>query len=295
MSGAGQATSEVTKKIDAAAADPGVPHAGGVEELVPLDPDHPGFKDEVYRARRNAIARLALEYREGDPLPHAEYTEEEHAVWRTVWAHLSPLHERSACREWKESSAALALDRGRVPQLASVNESLKRGAGFRMLPVAGLVSGRMFLGMMGKGVFLSTQYMRHHSVPLYTPEPDVVHELVGHAASLFHPGIVKLSRRFGEAAWRVDDAALKRLEYLYWYTLEFGLVEEDGVRKAYGAGLLSSFGELADFETHAEIRPLDCDEAASIPYDPTQYQKILFVSPSFGRMVEDVCAWLERQ
>ena len=56
-----------------------------------------------------------------------------------------------------------------------------------MLPVAGLVSGRMFLGMMGKGVFLSTQYMRHHSVPLYTPEPDVVHELVGHAASLFHP------------------------------------------------------------------------------------------------------------
>ena len=148
--------------------------------------------------------------------------------------------------------------------------------------------------MMGKGVFLSTQYMRHHSVPLYTPEPDVVHELVGHAASLFHPGIVKLSRRFGEAAWRVDDAALKRLELVYWYTLEFGLVEEDGVLKAFGAGLLSSFGELGSFETHAEIRPLDCDEAASIPYDPTQYQKVLYASPSFERMVEDVSSWLEQ-
>ncbi len=273
----------------------GRPHAGGAEELVPLDPDHPGFKDAVYRARRNAIAKLALEYRDGDPLPHAEYTEEEQGVWRTVWEHLAPLHERAACREWKESSAALALDRERVPQLAAVNEALQRGAGFRMLPVAGLVSGRMFLGMMGKGVFLSTQYMRHHSVPLYTPEPDVVHELVGHAASLFHPGIVKLSRRFGEAAWRVEEASLKRLEYLYWYTLEFGLVEEAGVRKAFGAGLLSSFGELGGFEANAEIRPLDCDEAASIPYDPTQYQKILFVSPSFERMVQDVSAWLERQ
>jgi phenylalanine-4-hydroxylase len=72
-----------------------------------------------------------------------------------------------------------------------------------MLPVGGLISGRAFLSAMGHGVFLSTQYMRHHSVPLYTPEPDVVHELVGHAASLFHPGLVKLSRRFGEAAWRV--------------------------------------------------------------------------------------------
>ncbi|HYN41261.1 MAG TPA: phenylalanine 4-monooxygenase [Thermoanaerobaculia bacterium] len=293
MTWVGEARSEATRKIDAAVTDPDIPHAGGVEELVPLDPDHPGFKDPVYRARRNAIARLALEYRDGDPLPHAEYTEEEQTVWRTVWEHLAPLHEKAACREWKESSAALALDRERVPQLAEVNEALKRGAGFRMLPVAGLVSGRMFLGMMGKGVFLSTQYMRHHSVPLYTPEPDVVHELVGHAASLFHPSIVKLSRRFGEAAWRVDDAALKRLEYLYWYTLEFGLVEEGGVRKAYGAGLLSSFGELGDFEAHAELRPLDCDEAASIPYDPTQYQKVLFVSPSFERMVEDVSAWLE--
>ncbi|MBK9965498.1 MAG: phenylalanine 4-monooxygenase [Holophagales bacterium] len=287
--------SEVTRKIDAAAAGPGVPHAGGVEELVPLDPDHPGFKDPVYRARRDAIARLALEYTDGDPLPHAEYTEEEHAVWRTVWEHLAPLHERAACREWKESSAALSLDRERVPQLAEVNEALRRGAGFRMLPVAGLVSGRMFLGMMGKGVFLSTQYMRHHSVPLYTPEPDVVHELVGHAASLFNPGLVKLSRRFGEAAWRVDDAALKRLELVYWYTLEFGLVEEGGERKAVGAGLLSSFGELGGIEAHAGIRPLDCDLAASIPYDPTQYQKLLFVSPSFDRMVDDVCAWLDRQ
>jgi phenylalanine-4-hydroxylase len=285
--------SEATEKIEAIATDRRLPHAGGAEELVPLDPDHPGFKDPVYRARRNAIARMALDYREGERLPHVAYTAEEQTVWRTVWDHLAPLHERLACRAWLDSSRALALDRSRVPQLADVNDALQRGAGFRMLPVAGLVSGRMFLGMMGKGVFLSTQYMRHHSVPLYTPEPDVVHELVGHAASLFHPEIVRLSRLFGEAAWRVDDETVKRLELAYWYTLEFGVVEEEGKLKTCGAGLLSSFGELESFETNAELRPLDLEVASRIPYDPTQYQRLLFVSPSFERMAADVSGWLQ--
>ncbi len=270
-----------------------LPHAGGENELVSLDPDHPGFRDPAYRSRRNAIARKALEYRDGDPLPQIEYTEEEQDVWRTVWRHLAPLHEERACGSWLASSRALALDHTHVPQLSEVNERLEGETGFRMLPVSGLVSGRMFLGMMGKGVFLSTQYMRHHSVPLYTPEPDVIHELVGHAASLFNPGIVKLSRIFGEAAWRVGDEAIKRLENAYWYTLEFGVVEEEGVLKAYGAGLLSSFGELGSFEKNAKLVPLDLDAASRIPYDPTQYQKTLYVSPGFERMVADVSSWLE--
>lgn len=281
-------------KIEAARSDGALPHAGGAEELVPLDPDHPGFRDEVYRSRRNAIARRALEYRDGEPLPEVEYTDAEQGVWRTVWEHLAPLHEERACPEWLASSRALALPRDHVPQLSEVNQALERGAGFRMLPVAGLVSGRMFLGMMGKGVFLSTQYMRHHSVPLYTPEPDVVHELVGHAASLFHPDVVKLSRLFGEAAWRVDEETMKRLEYAYWYTLEFGVAEDDGVLKAYGAGLLSSFGELGSFATEAELVPLDLEVCSRVPYDPTQYQKVLYVSPSFGKMVADVEAWLQK-
>ena len=269
-------------------------HAGGAAELVPLDPDHPGFRDGAYRSRRNAIAALALDYREGDPVPRVGYTEEEDAVWRTVWEHLAPLQESFACRAWLDSSRALALDRSRVPQLADVSAKLQAASGFRMLPVAGLVAGRTFLGMMGRGVFLATQYVRHRSVPLYTPEPDVVHELVGHAAGLFHPDVVRLSRLFGEAAWRVDEPTLKRLELAYWYTLEFGLADEEGEPRAYGAGLLSSFGELGRYRTRAELRPLDLDEASRLPYDPTRYQEVLYVAPSFGAMVETVSAWLQR-
>ena len=262
------------------------------EEIVRLDPDHPGFKDAVYRARRNEIARLALTYREGDPLPRVDYTPEEQAVWALTWERLGPLHETYACREWLESSRVLALDRRRVPDLTGVNVTLSH-SGFRMLPVAGLISGRGFLSAMAQGVFLSTQYMRHHSVPFYTPEPDVIHELVGHAASLFHPDIVRLSRLFGEAARGASDEAMKRLELVYWYTLEFGLVEEGGVLKTYGAGILSSFGEMERLTTKAQLRPLDFAAASRLPYDPTQYQPVLFVSPSWDRMVGDVSDWLK--
>jgi phenylalanine-4-hydroxylase len=262
------------------------------EEIVRLDPDHPGFKDAVYRARRNEIARLALTYREGDPLPRVDYTPEEQAVWVLTWERLGPLHETYACREWLESSRVLALDRRRVPDFTGVNVTLSR-SGFRMLPVAGLISGRGFLSAMAQGVFPSTQYMRHHSVPFYTPEPDVIHELVGHAASLFHPDIVRLSRLFGEAARGASDEAMKRLELVYWYTLEFGLVEEGGSLRTYGAGVLSSFGEMERLTTKAQLRPLDFAAASTLPYDPTQYQPVLFVSPSWDRMVGDVSDWLK--
>jgi phenylalanine-4-hydroxylase len=268
-------------------------HAGGVEELVQLDRDHPGFRDPVYRQRRNAIARLALDYRPGDPPPTVDYTDAEHSVWRTVWEHLVPLHSTNAVSEWREGAAELELDQRFIPQLVQVNEELKSSPGIEMLPVAGLISARGFLCSLGRGVFLSTQYIRHHSMPLYTPEPDVVHELVGHATSFFRPEIVRLTRLFGEAALNADVETLRQLERVYWYTLEFGVAHEEGDVKAYGAGLLSSFGELGRFAAQAELKPFDLVEIAKTPYDPTNYQKVLFVAPSFTEMEKRIAGWLE--
>jgi phenylalanine-4-hydroxylase len=273
--------------------DEAAPHAGGEEELVPLDPDHPGFRDPVYRRRRNEIARLALDYRPGDPPPVVDYTDQEHAVWRTVWEHLAPLHASNAVSEWQSGAAELDLDQRAIPQLAKVNEELTRSPGIEMLPVAGLISARGFLCSLGRGVFLSTQYIRHHSMPLYTREPDVVHELVGHATSFFRPEIVRLTRLFGEAALDADEATLRELERVYWYTLEFGVAREGSDVKAYGAGLLSSFGELGAFESQAKLEPFDLARIAQTPYDPTSYQKVLFVAPSFAEMEKRVGGWLE--
>ena len=110
------------------------PGAGGSPELVPLDPDHPGFRDPVYRARRNAIAKLAFDYVTGDPAPTVSYTDEEHAVWGHVRELLDPRHRDFACAEYLECVDAVALDRTRIPQLEDVNARIRPLTGFRMLP-----------------------------------------------------------------------------------------------------------------------------------------------------------------
>lgn len=161
-----------------------------------------------------------------------------------------------------------------------------------MLPVAGLVSAKTFLTYLGRNIFLSTQYIRHTNAPFYTPEPDIVHELIGHAASLGHPAYAELNRAFGRAADRAEGDAITQLERLYWYTMEFGVVQEAGQMKAYGAGLLSSYGELERFSTHAELQPFNIDVMCATPHDPTEYQRTLFVAPNFAVLVEDLLRFL---
>lgn len=267
-------------------------HAGGADDLVHLDPDHPGFRDPVYRERRNEIARLALEYEEGQSVPRIAYTETEHGVWRTVWERLAPLHARLACREYLEGGKVVRLERESIPQLADVNQILAAATGIQMLPVAGLVSPRTFLSYLGRDIFLATQYIRHHSRPLYTPEPDVVHELIGHAATFANPELALLNRLFGEVTSSSDDDELERIGRVYWYTLEFGAVEEGGVVKAYGAGLLSSAAELLRLEQDVELRPLELEVVTGTPYDPTDFQPRYFVASSFDAMIRSVSDWL---
>ena len=266
-------------------------HAGGADSLVDLDQDHPGFRDAAYRARRNTIARAALEYG-GGPVPEVPYTEEEHAVWAEVWRALEPLHQDWAPRGFLVLHHRLGLDRERIPQLEVVNQRLMEVCGFKMLPVAGLIEARTFLSYLADGVFLSTQYIRHHSVPLYTPEPDVVHELIGHAASFTHPMIVELNRAFGRAARVADDSGIQRLERVYWWTMEFGALREDGTVKAFGAGLLSSFGELGSFAERAELCPFDLPTMAVTDYDPTDYQPVVYVAESWEEMYYELAEWL---
>jgi len=254
--------------------------------LVQLDPDHPGFRDPEYRARRNAIAQIAMSYQPGSPIPTAPYTELEHEVWKTIWQVLGPVHREHACNEYLDCLERLAFDADRIPQLDEVSRKVEAISGFRLEPVAGLVEPRVFLESLARGVFLSTQYIRHHSTPLYTPEPDVAHEIIGHAVTLASPRLADLNRLFGEAVSRTDvPSELDRLSRVYWFTIEFGVLRENDGIKAYGTGLLSSAGELAEMHK-AELKPLDLDAAANNVYDPTHFQAVLFCADSFDEMYE---------
>ena len=261
--------------------------------IMQLDPDHPGFRDAEYRARRNRIARIALGYEPGAPVPDAPYSEDEHALWRTIRDALEPAHRAHACAEYLEAARRLDLPRAKIPQLREVSERVRAISGFRLEPVAGLVEPRVFLESLADGVFLCTQYIRHHSTPFYTPEPDVVHEVMGHALTLASPRLAELNRLFGRAVRRTTrPRELERLSRVYWFTIEFGVLLEGDEVKAYGTGLLSSAGELEAMRG-AKLRPLDIEEVARAEYDPTHFQPTLFCADSFDAMYESLKGFLE--
>jgi hypothetical protein len=155
------------------------------------------------------------------------------------------------------------------------------------VPAAGLVELAQFYGSLADGVFHSTQYVRHHSVPLYTPEPDVLHEVFGHGNCLAHDRFAALYRAAGDAVRRVEtEDALEFISKVFWFSLEFGVVREGGEVRTYGAGLLSSYGEIQQI-AQADLRPLDIARMGVQTYDITHYQPILFCGDGFGE-VEDV-------
>ena len=160
--------------------------------------------------------------------------------------------------------------------------------GFEYHPAAGLVPLREFYGSLGDDVFHSTQYVRHGAMPLYTPEPDLIHEVVGHGNLLASPRFAEIKRQAGLAAQRVEtDEALQFLADVFWFTIEFGVMREDGEVRAYGAGILSSYGEIEEFRG-ADLRPLDFLEMGTLEYDITHYQPILFCAESMNHLAETV-------
>jgi phenylalanine-4-hydroxylase len=256
-----------------------------------LPEDHPGFSDPAYRARRARIAEVGAAYHRGDPIPDVTYSAEEDEVWRVVSAELADKHRKYACDEYLVGADRLVLPTQRVPQLREVDERVHGLTGFHINPVPGLVPTRTFYGSLAVRTFLSTQYIRHHSAPFYTPEPDIIHEIVGHANMLASPVFAELYEMAGRASLRATtDASLDVFSRVFWFTLEFGVVYEDGAVKAYGAGLLSSYGEIEAFRD-AEIRPWDLHTMATQDYDITHYQPVLFAAASLEQMLADLHAF----
>ncbi len=253
-------------------------------EVLELPDDHPGVSDPGYRGRRQAIVEASAAYLGHGPIPIVEYTREEDEVWSVVSRELAAKHRRSACRQYLDASARLVLPSDRVPQLREVDQRLRALTGFAIAPVPGLVPTRQFYGALADRTFLSTQYIRHHSVPFYTPEPDIVHEIIGHANMLAGMKFADLYQAAGRASRRAHgDEAHEFFSRVFWFTLEFGVVWEETELKAYGAGLLSSYGEIDEFH-QAEIRPFDIAQMGTLDYDITRYQPVLFAAASFEEM-----------
>jgi phenylalanine-4-hydroxylase len=256
--------------------------------VVHLADDHPGASDPQYRARRNEIAAAALAWSPGEPAPVVRYSGREQEVWRIVCRELAVKHERYACRAFRDAAAALDLPGDAIPGLDDVSARLEPLTGFRYVPAAGLVPLDDFYGSLADRVFHSTQYVRHWAAPLYTPEPDLIHEVIGHGNLMASSEFAELNLLAGQAARRCEThEALTFLAHVFWFTIEFGVLWEDGELRAYGAGILSSYGEIEEFR-EMEIRPIDFLEMGTIDYDITKYQPVLYSAGSMTELMDSV-------
>ena len=250
---------------------------------VHLADNHPGLHDPAYRARRSHIAAAEINAPAGT-VPVIDYTEDEHRIWRLCQEQLAPKHEKYAHSEFLAAKHRLRLPTDHVPQLDHVSARLRplTGWGYRAAP--GLVPLREFYADLGARTFNSTQYLRHGSEPLYTPEPDIIHEVIGHGNQLASPRFARLTEAAGRASLRLEtEDAMKFVADVFWFSMEFGVIKEHGEVKAYGAGILSSFGEMDEFG-HMEHRGLDLADMGTLAYDITEYQPVLFCAESLDEL-----------
>ena len=259
--------------------------------VVHLGDDHPGASDPAYRARRGEIAEAALAGRPGEPAPAIDYTDDEQDVWRTVCRELAPKHERYACRAFRDAVAALGLPRDRIPQLEEVSARLEPLTGFRYVPAAGLVPLQSSTARSPTGSSTRPSTSATRAAPLYTPEPDLIHEVIGHGNLLASPEFAELNLLAGQAARRCEtEAGLKFLADVFWFTIEFGVLYEDGELRAYGAG------HPLELRRDRGV-PRDGDPPDRLPrdgharYDITNYQPVLYSAESTSHLVDSLGAF----
>ena len=258
-----------------------------------IDQNHPGFHDKDYIGRRNAIADIAKSYSFPNIVPDVPYSQQEHQLWNDIYTAISPIHQLYAHSSYLSCLDISNLPLDHIPQLSEINGRLKNITGYQLTPVVGLIDARTFMSHLAQRRMLCTQYIRHCSVPHYTPEPDVVHELIGHVISFFSKKYCDFNELFGKAALKASDEQMISIERLYWYTIEFGLIKENNSIKAYGAGLISSIGELSSI-TNVPHRPFNITDIINTPYDTQHMQPALFCANSYNQMIDETAEWLQK-
>lgn len=250
-----------------------------------LEPGHPGLGDNEYIQRRKHLFALCRKHRlESLGPPILDYNAEETRIWREVSPKLDELHIRHASQIYLAAKRELAITRDEIPQLRHLSDRLRRETNMHLVPAEGALPYRTFYQYIGERGFPVTQFIRHGSHPEFTPEPDMIHDCLGHVPPLMNRDYAELLVLIGKAvsaATRGEQVlALKRFS---WFSIEFGLLEEAGEVKVFGAGILSSTGEIpySLFSPEVTRRPFETDVVIRTDYDPSRMQNNLFIAPSF--------------
>ena len=216
------------------------------------------------------------------------FTADEHAVWDTLFARQTAMLPGRASEAFLRGVDVLRLSKPGIPDFAELSERLMAATGWRVVAVPGLVPDAVFFDHLANRTFVAGNFIRRADQLDYLEEPDVFHDVFGHVPMLADPVFADYMAAYGRGGQRAGSlGALKRLARLYWYTVEFGLVEEAGALRIYGAGIVSSHGEsvFALDDPSPNRIGFDLNRVMRTDYRIDDYQQSYFVIPGFDELL----------
>jgi phenylalanine-4-hydroxylase len=225
----------------------------------------------------------------------AAYTPEQHSVWAELVHRRMPQLADHACAEYLDGFHQIGLREDTIPNLAEVNRRLGPRTRWNATPVSGFLPPDAFFEMLAARKFPTTTYIRTRDSLEYTPEPDIFHDVFGHVPMHAHPVFADFLERYGRICAAIpleDKDKLERMGRLFWFTVEFGVIRQNGEIKLYGSGLISSHGEstrlIENLKTgHGpEIRPFNLDQVLNQQFLVSEMQKVLYAVESFDQIYE---------
>ena len=217
------------------------------------------------------------------------YTADEHAVWATLFERQMKVLPGRACSAFMKGLDALDLSTG-IPDLRALNPALKALTGWTVVCVPGLVPDDVFFDHLANRRFPAGQFIRRPDQLDYIQEPDVFHDVFGHVPMLSDPVFADYMAAYGQGGLRaLGLGQLHNLARLYWYTVEFGLIEERGALRIYGAGIVSSAAESKFALESASPNRIGFDMARVMrtPYRIDDFQQVYVVVPSFDVLLRE--------
>lgn len=236
--------------------------------------------------------------------PYEAYTADDHRAWQILYERQKSALTRHAAPAFVEGIEKLELSSTRVPDFISLNRALAATTGWRIAAVNGLISDRAFFECLANRIFPVTWWMRGLAQLDYLEEPDLFHDLFGHVPMLMHAPFADFMQAYGRHGLRADQlGALESLSRLYWYTVEFGLIQDarvPGGLAIYGAGIASSSGETRHSLARGDDAPrrlrFDVDRVMQTRFRTDVFQQTYFVIESFEQLFaavdRDLGEWL---
>ena len=222
------------------------------------------------------------------PQNYAAYTAQDHDIYRRLYERQAALIPDRACDEFIDALPALGA-KERIPRFEDINARLYKATRWEIVAVPGLIPEVPFFTLLANRKFPVTDWLRTPAEFDYIVEPDVFHDLFGHVPLLFNPVYADHIQEYGKGGLKAHRlGACEQLSRLYWYTIEFGLMRQGNGLRAYGAGILSSSGEL-QYAVHSEIPnriALNPERAMRTRYKIDSYQQTYFVIDSFQQLFD---------